>query len=153
LSWAALNDDFRDVIAALGAAGVDFLVVGAHALAAHGLPRATGDIDLFVRPEAENAARVLQALRDFGAPVDTHGVTAMDFQQPDMVYQIGVPPRRIDLMTAISGVSFDEAWQDKLAITVDGLTFFVIGRDALIRNKRATGREKDLVDVRVLEQG
>jgi hypothetical protein len=151
LSEPALNDDFRDMIASLLAAGVEFLVVGAHALAAHGIPRATGDIDLFVRADAANAARVIRALRSFGAPIDQHGVAVADFERLGTVYQIGLPPRRIDLLTEISGVSFDSAWASKIAVTVGDLTFFVIGRDALLENKRATGRDKDLIDVRALE--
>jgi hypothetical protein len=149
----ALNDDFRDMIAALDAAGAEFVVVGAHALAAHGIPRATGDIDLFVRPDPANAARVLRALDAFGAPIAAHRVTAADFEQPGNVYQVGVPPRRIDLMTSIDGVSFDEAWASRVQVTIGDLEFAVIGRDELLRNKRATGRDKDLLDVKALERG
>jgi hypothetical protein len=92
---------------ALARARVEFVVVGAHAMAAHGYARATGDIDILVRPERENAARVLLALEAFGAPIDAHGVTQTDFERPGNVYQIGLPPRRIDLLTAISGVTFE----------------------------------------------
>lgn len=148
-----LNEDFRDMIAALLVAGVEFMVVGAHALAAHGVPRATGDIDLFVRADSVNAARVLRALRDFGAPIDAHGLTEADFERPGTVYQLGVPPRRIDLLTGISGVTFDEAWPEHIDVTVGGLTFPVIGRAALLRNKHATGRDKDLLDAKALERG
>lgn len=136
---------------ALNGAQVEFLIVGAHALAAHGIPRATGDIDLLVRPTADNAARVLQALADFGAPISAHGVEASDFAVPGNVYQIGLPPRRIDLLTEISGVSFDEAWSSRLQTNVGGIDVNVLGREALIKNKRAAGRDKDLVDVAALE--
>jgi len=142
-----VNEDFRDLLAALLDAQVEFVVVGAFALAAHGIPRATGDIDVLVRPSPQNAARVVEALRAFGAPIDEHAVTAADFERSDTVYQIGVPPRRVDVMTGISGVTFEDAWSTRLAITIEGLTFFVLGREALIRNKLATGREKDLLDV------
>jgi hypothetical protein len=147
-----INEDFADMLEALFAARVEFVVVGAHAMAAHGYPRATGDIDLLVRPSPENAAKVLRALRHFGAPIDAHGVTQADFEQPGNVYQIGLPPRRIDLLTAISGVTFDEAWASHIDTEIGGRSVAVIGRDALLRNKRATGRDKDLLDVSWLER-
>lgn len=112
-----LNEDFADMLHCLGEAGVEFVIVGAHALAAHGIARATGDIDIFVKPSAENAERVLAALTAFGAPLDSHGIAPADFARPGLVYQIGLPPRRIDLLTEISGVSFDEAWQVWLPAT------------------------------------
>jgi hypothetical protein len=146
-----LNEDFHDMVVALLRASVDFIVIGAHALAAHGLPRATGDFDILVRPSPDNAARVIAALDDFGAPTRAHGVTATDFEREGAVYQIGLPPRRIDLLTSITGVSFDEAWSSRVPARVAGLEFTVIGREALLKNKRATGRDKDLVDVRALE--
>ena len=142
-----LNDDFRDMLGCLIASGAEFVIVGAHALAAHGLPRATGDIDILVRPSVENAARVMRALHDFGAPVAAHGTTASDFEVAGQVYQLGVPPRRIDLLTAIDGVSYDEAHASRVVVAVGGLTLPFLGRDALIANKRAAGRPKDLVDV------
>lgn len=147
----SLNADFLDMLDALAAHGVDFLVVGAHAMAAHGVPRATGDIDLLVRPSADNAARVLDALRTFGAPVDAHGVTASDFSREGNVYEIGLPPRRIDILTRISGVPFDEAWRSRFEATVAGRTLRFLGREALIANKKAAGRDKDLLDVKLLE--
>jgi hypothetical protein len=148
----ALNDDFADMLQALTDAKVEFLIVGAHALAAHGLLRATGDIDILVRPEPANAARVMSALRVFGAPTDNHGVAQSDFEQPGTVYQIGLPPRRIDLLTEISGVTFQEAWDSRVEALLADRCVAVLGRDALLRNKRAAGRDKDLVDVRWLEQ-
>ena len=133
-------------------AEVEYIVVGAHALAVHGVPRATGDIDIFVRPTADNAANVINALEQFGAPVAAHGVTAEDFARPGTVYQLGLPPRRIDLLTAISGVSFDEAWADRVEADVGrGVVVSFLGRGALLRNKLAAGRDQDLVDARVLE--
>lgn len=147
-----LNDDFRDLLAALGAAEVAFLIVGAHALAAHGVLRATGDLDVLVQPSAENAQRVVAALRKFGAPLAAHGVSEADFSRPGMVYQIGLPPRRIDLLTEISGVSFEEAWAGRIELVVSGIPVSLLGRDALIKNKLATGRKKDLLDVELLEE-
>ena len=146
-----LFDDTRDLLAALDAAGAEYVIVGAHALAAHGLPRATADFDVLVRPSRANASRVLSALVAFGAPVAAHGVSAADLEQPGLVYQLGLPPRRIDVLTSISGVDFEEAWATRLSFEVDGVTLQVLGRDALIRNKRASGRDKDLLDVRALE--
>jgi hypothetical protein len=146
-----LNDDFRDLLQCLRDARAEFVIVGAHALAAHGLPRATGDLDVLVRPDAANAARVYEALAEFGAPLAAHGVTEADFATPDTVYQIGLPPRRIDILTEISGVSFDEAWASRLVVTVLGAPLAFLGRDALIANKRAAGRPKDLADVEALE--
>ncbi|MGD8862815.1 MAG: hypothetical protein PVI30_22575 [Myxococcales bacterium] len=145
-----INDDFRDMLEALSACGVDFIIVGAHALAAHGVPRATGDIDILVRPTPENARRVMNALARFGAPVQAHGVTQDDFTVADNVYQIGLPPRRIDLLTSITGVPFEEAWRSRLQTDIGGISVAMLGRDCLIANKRATGREKDLLDVREL---
>lgn len=147
-----LNDDFRDLLTALGAAEVAFLIVGAHALAAHGVLRATGDLDILVQPNAENAQRVVAALREFGAPLAAHGVSEEDFGLPGMVYQIGLPPRRIDLLTEISGVSFEEAWAGRIEIVVSDIPVSLLGRDALIKNKLATGRKKDLLDVELLEE-
>ena len=146
-----LFEDTRDLLVALDEHQVEFLVVGAHALAAHGIARATADFDVLVRPSADNAARVLRALVVFGAPVKAHGVTTDDFEREGTVYQMGLPPRRIDMLTQISGVSFDEAWRSRLEVQVDGLRFAVLGREALIKNKRASGRPKDILDVNALE--
>lgn len=140
------------MLEALSSARVEFIVVGAHALAAHGYPRATGDIDILVRPTSENAARVITALQRFGAPVEAHGISQADFEQLGNVYQIGLPPRRIDILTEISGVSFDEAWASRVEAQLGGRTLAILGRAMLIRNKRATGRDKDLLDAAWLEK-
>lgn len=145
------NEDFLDMLRAMVDASVEFVVVGAHALAVHGVPRATGDIDLFVRPTQANAARVMSALHEFGAPVEAHGVRETDFEVEGTVYQIGLPPRRIDILTQISGVSFEEAWRSRVAVKLDGREVGFLGKDALLANKRATGRDKDQVDIRLLE--
>ena len=107
----------------------------------------TDSDDVFVRPSAENAQRVYQALAKFGAPLDSARVAPQDFEAPGMIYQIGVPPRRIDILTEISGVSFDEALVDRGTLHFDGRPIHYIGREALIRNKEATGRPKDLMDI------
>ena len=129
---------------------VEFLLVGAYAMAAHGLPRATGDIDLWIRRSSENADRVMRALKVFGAPL--MGLTRAELLRPDLVYQIGVAPVRIDIITGISGVEFDDAWQARLTHEFSGLEVGVIGREHLIANKRAAGRDKDLADAKWLER-
>jgi Nucleotidyl transferase of unknown function (DUF2204) len=143
--------DFDDFIAEIDAAGVDYVVVGAHALAAHGYVRATGDLDIFVRPTPTNASRLMTALEHFGAPVAAHGVSARDFQEPGMVYQMGLPPNRIDLLTELSGVGFDECLEGALVGQLGANQVRFIGLQAQLRNKRATGRTKDAADAEVLE--
>jgi hypothetical protein len=144
-----MNRDFVEMLAALRDAGAEYLVVGAHALAAHGRPRATGDLDLWVRPAQDNARRVYAALAAFGAPLDQ--LTVEDLTEPDLIYQVGVVPARIDILTGISGVEFAEAWAGRMTIRLGELEVPVIGREALIRNKRAAGRPRDLADVAELE--
>ncbi len=147
----SLFDDTLDLLDALDEAGAQFIVVGAHALAAHGILRATGDFDLLVNATADNARRVIRALETFGAPLAAHGVREEDFARPGAVYQLGLPPRRIDLLTRISGVGFDEAWATRLEVVTDGRRLPILGREALLQNKRASGRPKDLLDVLALE--
>ncbi|HEY7514182.1 MAG TPA: hypothetical protein VIC87_06880 [Vicinamibacteria bacterium] len=145
-----MNEDFRDLLAALLAAQARFLVVGAHALAVHGVPRATGDLDVWIAADPTNAQRVWSALLRFGAPVAAMGVSLDDLTLADRVVQIGLPPRRIDILTSISGVAFDEAWADRVTHEVGGLAVPFLGRAALVRNKRATGRTKDRADLEAL---
>ena len=145
-----LTPDFRDMLSCLSDEGVEFIVVGAYALAAHGFPRATGDIDIWVRNSSENAPRVLRALARFGAP--TFDLSEEDFKATDRVVQLGVEPCRIDLLTGISGVEFDEAWENKLAVTLDGIHINILSRADLLKNKLAAGRDKDLGDVAWLEK-
>lgn len=144
-----LNRDFAEMLAALSAERVEFLIVGAYAMAAHGLPRATGDIDIWVRPSAGNAKRVLRALDRFGAP--RFDLTLADLSTAGTVFQLGVPPRRIDILTSIDGVTFDTAWKNRAVGVVENVKIPVLDRSALLRNKRAAGRPKDLVDVQILE--
>lgn len=144
--------EFVEMLSALSAAGAQFLVVGGYAVGVHIEPRATKDIDLWISPSPANARRVLHALDAFGAP--RLGLTARDLESPDVVFQIGVPPRRIDLLTSLSGVTFDDAWASRVEAKLPGVRFPipVIGRAALIQNKRAVGRPQDRVDVRNLER-
>ncbi len=144
-----LNPDFSEMLSAFTGESVEFLVVGAYALAAHGIPRATGDLDFWVRPSRENAGRVLRALAAFGAP--TGDLSIHDLTAPDLVLQIGLEPNRIDILTSIDGVEFDDAHRTRTTARIDGLDVPVLGRDALIRNKRAVGRPKDLADIAALE--
>ena len=138
------------MLSALNDAGAEYLVVGAYAMAAHGCPRATGDIDFWVNPTEQNARRVWQALRVFGAPLSQ--IRIEDFLEPDVVFQIGLPPQRIDLLTSVSGVNFDEAWQNKVQTNLGELDAFVIGLDELLKNKIASGRPKDLLDADILRK-
>ncbi|MBW2254994.1 MAG: hypothetical protein JRI25_10405 [Deltaproteobacteria bacterium] len=147
-----MNDDFRDIIDLLLEQHAKFLVVGAHALAVHGVARATGDIDLWVRPDADNAKRVWAALTAFGAPLAAHGVHIEDLCVEGTVYQLGLPPRRIDVITAIDGVSFEEAWHGRFVAQVAGLDVPFLGRAELVRNKRASGRPKDVADLALLDE-
>ncbi len=144
------NPDYADMVKAMLDEGVEFMLVGGYAVLFHGYPRTTFDIDLWVRPSPDNAPKVLGALRRFGAPLQD--VAAADFDHPDMVYQIGVPPCRIDILTRIDGVAWEEAEPNAILRTVDGLPVKVIGRADLIRNKRASGRTKDAADADALEQ-
>ena len=143
------NPDFKDMLRALSDAKIDFLLVGAYAVAAHGHPRATGDLDLWVRPDSDTAPKVHRVLAEFGAPL--HNLTIKDLATPGIVFQIGVEPSRIDILTAISGVEFDDAWTNRLSVEMDGIQLNVIGRADLIVNKRACGRPKDIADAETLD--
>lgn len=144
-----MNRDFRDLLAEFNAHGVEYLVVGAYALAAHGHLRATKDLDVWVRPEARNARRVIDALRAFGAPL--HDLTEADLTTPGLVFQIGVPPVRIDVLTAIAGVDFVEAWPARMLTIFVDQSVAVLSRTHLLLNKRAVGRTQDLADIEWLE--
>lgn len=144
-----MNPDFVDLLRAFVAADVRFLIVGAYALALHGRPRATGDLDLWVDATPDNAARVMRALAAFGAPLDR--IAADDFAREGVTYQIGVPPGRIDILTELTGLAFAEAWADRVRRPFGDVDVDFIGRASFIRNKRATGRPKDLVDIDGME--
>lgn len=146
-----MNEDFLDLLGSLLKEDARFLVVGAHAMAAHGVPRATGDIDIWVAADHGNADRVYRALARFGAPLGSLGISVADFAAPDRVIQIGLPPRRIDVLTGISGVTFDLAWERREVFPFSGLSVPVLGRADLLVNKRAAGRPKDLADIAALD--
>jgi hypothetical protein len=129
---------------------VKFILVGAYALAVHGYPRSTGDIDLWVKPEQDNAEAIMRALLRFGAPTDT--VSPADFQIENMVFQIGVVPCRIDIITSIDGLTFDEAFARSLLTNIDDIPVHVLSVPDLIRNKRSSGRTKDIADAEMLEK-
>ncbi|HET9371102.1 MAG TPA: hypothetical protein VFO19_12670 [Vicinamibacterales bacterium] len=145
-----MHQDFLDLLRAFIDHDVRFLVVGAYALGVHGRPRATGDLDVWIEATPENAAHVLKALAAFGAPLDR--VTVEDFSRPGVVLQLGLPPVRIDILTELTGVTFAEAWPDRVQAPFGPLAVDVIGKDAFVRNKRALGRLKDLGDVESLER-
>ncbi len=145
-----MNPDFNDMLSALIDAGADFLVVGAFAVAAHGNPRATGDIDIWVRPTRENAERVLTALRVFGAPL--FDLSVDDLVDEQTVFQIGVAPVRIDILAGIDGVAFDVAWDRRVTAQLGAVSVPVLGLLDLAINKRAAGRPKDLVDLMWIEE-
>lgn len=144
-----MNQDFVDLLRAFVAHDVRFLIVGAYALALHGRPRATGDLDVWVDPTPANAPRVLRALATFGAPMAD--ISEGDFSRPGVVYQLGVAPGRIDIVTGLTGLTFEEAWPGRVRERLGEVAVDFIGREAFIKNKRATGRAKDLGDIEGME--
>jgi len=146
-----MNRDFSELLLAFNANDVEYLVVGAHALAVYGHVRATKDIDVWVRSEKKNASKVLRALSAFGAP---HAeLSENDLTTPGTIFQIGLPPLRVDILTEIDGVNFDDAWPERVDTTFGSISIHVISRHHLIANKRATGRLQDLADIERLEAG
>jgi hypothetical protein len=140
-----LEDDLREFVELLNALNVHYVVVGGFAVAHHGHPRYTGDLDLFIERSPENAERLVQVIEGFGfADLD---LTADDFLQEDLVIQLGVPPNRIDLLTDLSGVSFEETWATREQVHMGGVSVPVISKELLKRNKTATGRSQDLADL------
>ena len=144
-----MNQDFVDLLRAFVAHDVRFLIVGAYALALHGRPRATGDLDVWVDATPANASRVIGALASFGAPMDQ--ISEADFARPGVVYQIGVSPGRIDVLTALTGLTFEEAWPGRVREALGDVPVDFIGLESFIKNKRATGRAKDLGDIEGLQ--
>ncbi|MCK4661201.1 MAG: hypothetical protein KAV82_16900 [Phycisphaerae bacterium] len=140
-----VNQNFSDLLRTLNDAGARFLVVGAYAVAYHTEPRFTQDLDIWVEPSSENAARVWEALRKFGAPLQ--GVTRKDFADSELVYQIGIEPNRIDVMMGIDGVTFPTAWRNRVRTTYGGIPVHVLNKVDLLRAKRAVGRPQDLLDI------
>lgn len=146
-----MSDDRTDVLAALADSGARFLVVGAHAMAVHGVPRGTQVLDIWIDPATENVERVWRGLAAFGAPLGELGIRREDLRRSDTVIQLGLPPNRIDLLTGISGVpDFETAWAERVEHAFGGGRVPFIGRPTLLRNKRESGRRKDLVDLEAL---
>jgi hypothetical protein len=145
-----LNSDYKNMLQVLLENDVKFLLVGAYAMGAHGYPRATGDIDIWVEPSAENSERVYRSMVAFGAPL--HEIDGTTFATPGVVFQIGIAPRRIDIITAISGVGFNSAYQQRQTVEMESLSIPILSLGDLIRNKRATGRDKDRLDADQLEK-
>lgn len=143
-----VQPDFRELLASLNRSGVEYLIVGGYAMAFHGAPRFTGDLDIFVRPTPENARRILDALDQFG--FGSLDLVPEDFTTPGRVVQLGVPPVRVDLLTSLTGVEWERAEASKAHGTYGDESVFFIGREELVSNKRALGRNRDLADLEAL---
>ena len=140
--------DFKELLELFAANGIEFVVVGGYALAFHGAPRFTGDLDLFVRPNHENAGRILSALEEFG--FGSLDLSEKDFESPSQVVQLGRPPVRVDIITSIDGVPWQDAWAGKVSGKCAGVPVFFVGRDDFLKNKKAVGRRQDLADLEAL---
>jgi len=143
-----VQPDFRDLLELFSAHAVEYVIVGGYALAFHGAPRFTADLDILVKGSPENAQRILSALAEFG--FKSVGLKADDFQDPEKVVQLGVPPVRVDILTSLTGVSWEEAFSGKIEGRYGNVTVHFLGRDQLIDNKRALGRKRDLADLEAL---
>lgn len=143
-----LPEDWRAFIESLNSNGVEYVIVGAVALAYHGFPRYTGDLDVLIRTSSENTKRLESVLAGFG--FGALGLKAADFATSYRVIQLGVAPNRIDLLTSITGVAFDEAWADRVEADLEGTPANFISRRAMIQNKRLTGRAQDIADLEAL---
>ena len=148
----AENPDFKELLQLLNAGGVEYLLVGGYAVMEYSEPRYTKDIDLWVRPTRENSAKLFRALAEFGAPLGNDAITPEIFSEPDIVYQIGTVPNRIDIMTTLSGLDFETAWQNRKSSRMFGVSVFVISLDDLIANKAATGRKSDADHLKELKR-
>ena len=144
-----LNNHYKDILSILSEKKVKFLLVGAYAMAVHGFPRSTMDIDIFIMPDPENAPLVFQALEDFGAPVSDLSIE--DLKKEDLIFQIGVAPCRIDIITSIDGIKFEDAYIRSEIVDIEGISIHVLSKQDLIINKRASGRKRDIADIEMLE--
>lgn len=144
-----LNEDYKDMLRALADEKASFLLIGAYAMAAHGYLRATVDMDIWVKASPDNAQSVLRAVKRFGAPLDN--LTPTDLQKEDTVFQIGVAPRRIDILTGVTGLRFEESFRRSIEVDIDGIPVRIPSLDDLIRNKKASSRTRDLADVEALQ--
>ena len=145
---AKLQSDLKEFIELLNSHGVEYVVVGGHAVAFHGHPRFTGDIDFFIRMTSSNVNRILAVLEDFG--FGGLGITEQDLLQPERIIQLGQPPNRIDILTSISGVDFESAWDKRVETVMDDQAVNILGWNELLKNKRVAARPKDLADVEKL---
>jgi hypothetical protein len=143
-------NDFRELLELLNAHKVDYLVVGAFALAHHGVPRYTGDLDILVKPDDENVQRLVACLNEFG--FSSLGLQAADFTQPEQVVQLGVSPVRVDFLNSLTGVTWQEAFDGRIRGTLADIPVYFLGKDALFKNKKILGRKKDLADLEALEE-
>lgn len=145
----SLNRDFSDLLSELNAKGARYLLVGGYALSSYGRPRATGDLDLWIESSPSNAEKVFRALADYGAPLER--VTPADFVSPGMIVQIGVAPNRVDILTSLTGLTFEEAWKNRKPTSFADIPLSVISESDFVRNKRSVGRPQDLVDAEEVE--
>jgi hypothetical protein len=143
-----LNKDYKEMLQILLDNKVRFLVVGAYAMGAYGYPRATGDFDIWVEASSENSEKIYRSLSQFGAPLSD--ITKTTFCEEGIIFQIGVAPRRIDIITKIDGVVFKKAYPDKQEVEIEDIKIPFLSKEDLIRNKESTGREKDKLDVKYL---
>jgi hypothetical protein len=145
-----LNEDYREMLQILLNNEVRFLIVGAYAMGAHGYPRATGDFDIWVETTFENSKKIYKSLSEFGSPLSD--ITEKTFAKKGLIFQIGIAPRRIDIITHIDGVIFKEAYKTKELINIENLQIPFLSKKNLIKNKQSTGREKDNLDVKYLKK-
>jgi hypothetical protein len=146
-----VQKDFRELLELFNKRKVEYVIVGGYALAFHGAPRYTGDLDIFIRPDSINAQRIMRALEDFG--FSAVGLTAADFEKADNVIQLGVPPVRVDIVTSLTGISWESAFENRIHGSYGDVPVDYIGRDQFILNKRSLGRKKDLADIEALGEG
>ncbi|MCH8010831.1 MAG: hypothetical protein IIA61_02615 [Candidatus Marinimicrobia bacterium] len=144
-----LNQDYKEMLSILLDEKVEFLLAGAYALAAHGFPRTTGYIDIFIWPSSINSQKVYKLLLKFGAPMGN--INTNDFEKSRVIFQIGIAPRRIDIINEIDCVSFDSAFEDKIIVEIDGLKVPIISKEKMIKNKESTGRNRDILDTKMLK--
>jgi Nucleotidyl transferase of unknown function (DUF2204) len=147
-----MQKDLKELLLAFNAHGVEYLVVGGYAVGVHAEPRATKDLDIFIRADEKNSEAVFRALSDYGAPL--HGLTPANFRdEPDSIFQVGLPPLRIDILQQIDGVTFDEAWKSHIEGLVEGdVSAHIISRQHLIQNKLTSGRAQDIADVEAIRE-
>ena len=145
-----LNEDYKDILQILLKNRVKFLLVGAYAMGAHGFPRATGDIDMWIEASKENSLKVYASLTEFGAPLNE--ITETTFAEEGMAFQIGVAPRRIDIITKVSGLQFNQAYQQRQDVEIEGLKIPIVSLNDLIKNKESAGRDKDISDAKRLKE-